>query len=188
MHNRQAMSPDYVHEDTTKLERDLNERKNKISLAQKEIEHARSLRLDLQGPIRAAQGEVEWNSEIVKCLERIMTCVKAGYSYFERQGFEDAVDACGEILTWQMLSEVPAPGTIYGEDKFDIRIPVEAQTSYARAVAMRLFDKFVICRCFEPPEDRQELPEGIGAYYLFGEINFPNAEGKYNGLFLVHQW
>ena len=47
--------------------------------------------------------------------------VKAGFPYLERRGFEEAIDACGEVSVWKVFSEVPVPGTILGRDDAGVR-------------------------------------------------------------------
>ncbi|MBI4736714.1 MAG: hypothetical protein HY766_11790 [candidate division NC10 bacterium] len=110
------MGPDYVHEDSLRLERRLDELNQLRKRAQDEADHARSLGLDMQGPVLAAKAEVEGLSRQIVHLERVVERARAGFPYFKRQGFEHAIDAVGESSRWQRLSEIPTPGAIFGHD------------------------------------------------------------------------
>lgn len=183
------MSSDYLHEDTLRLEKRLAELRQERNRAEQEARHARSLHLDMEGPIEAAQAEVQRLTAQISHVERLVERVKAVFSYFERCGFKYAVDACGEVSTWEVLSEAPVPGTIVGRDDALVRLPVEVQGSYARATSTHLFEKFEVCTCFEPCDEVGEAPpEATIRHYLFGAIQSPNSEDEGSAIFLIAQW
>jgi transcriptional regulator with XRE-family HTH domain len=136
-----SMIPDYWHEDSLKLEERLVELRQERNRADQEAQYARSLHLDMKGPIEAAEAVVQRLSAQVSHVERLVERVRAGFPYLERRGFEDAVDAAWEVSAWEVLSEAPVPGTILGHDDAIVRLPVEAQKSYARAVSTQLFER-----------------------------------------------
>ncbi len=184
-----SMSPDYWHGDSLRLEKRLAELRQERNQAEQEAQYARSLHLDMKGPIEAAEAEIQPLSAQISHVERLVERVKAGFPYLERPGFEDAIDACGEVSGWEVLSEVPAPGAILGHDDAVIRLPVAVQKSYTQAVLTHLFEKFEVCMCFEPPDDDyEEVPENWITHYLFGTIQSPNIEDGGCAIFLISQW
>ena len=141
------MNSDYRHEDTLKHAQWLKELRLKRNQAEQEAQNARSLRGDLEGPIMAAEAAVERFSAQISDVERLVERVKEGYHYFERLGFENAVDAIGEVCTWTVLSEIPVPGTIFGHADAHVRLPVSVQKLYAQAKSTQLFERFKGSRC-----------------------------------------
>jgi hypothetical protein len=178
-----------LHEDTLRLEQRLEELREKRNQAEQEAQNARSLHRDLEGPIKAAAVAVERLSAQISDVVQLVHGVKAGYPYFERLGFENAVDATGEVCTWTVLSEIPVPGTIFGHADADVRLPVEVQKLYAQARSTQLFERFDVCMCFEPPDDVDEAPpENAITHYLFGSIPSPKIENQGGAMFLIAQW
>jgi len=181
-----SMSSDYWHEDNLRLEKRLGDLRQDWNRAEHEAQHARNLHLDMQGPIEAAEAEVQHLSVQISHVARLVQRVKAGFPYLERRGFEEAIDACGEVSSWEVLSEAPAPGTIMGHNDVVIRLPVAVQKLYAQAVSTHLFEKVEVCMCFEPPDDdNEEVPENCIAHYLFGTIQSPNIEDENSAIFLI---
>lgn len=183
------MNSDYWHEDTLRLAQWLTELKLKRNQAEQESQNARNLRGDLEGPIMAAEAAVERFSAQISDVERLVERVKAGYHFFERLGFENAVDALGEVCTWTVLSEIPVPGTVFGHAEAEVRLPVSVQKLYTQARSTQLFERFEVCMCFEPPDDVGEaLPESAITHYLFGSIQSPKLENQGSAMFLIAQW
>ena len=104
------MSADYWHEDNLRLEQWLEELRQKRNQADQEAQHARSLHLAMEGPITAAEAAVESLSAQIVHVERLVERVNAGYPYFERLGFEDAIDATGEVCSWDGTFRGSCPG------------------------------------------------------------------------------
>lgn len=180
------MSHDYTHENSQRLEKWLADLRERLKLAEQEAQHARSLHLDLGGPIRAAEAEIKRLSTQIIHAERLIERVQAGYPYWERHGFEDAIDAAGETWSWQTLSAVPAPGTILGYDDVAVRLPVRVQKAYAHAVATQLFEGFEICSSFDTSDEGEA--EGPIRNYLFGTIQSIYHEDQGGEIFLIDTW
>lgn len=168
---------DYLHEDSSRLRARIAELETGARQAIDEAAHARHLRLDLGGPAEAADTVgIRLGIEIGR-LEAVARRVDAGWAYFERSGFEQAVDACGEFAVWISLSEVPAPGSILGRDDAKVRVPVEAQREYARAVESTLFQRYEMCLSMEGITAHEAI---VTCAYLFGLFG--------NDRFLVASW
>ena len=172
--------PDYLHEDTHRLDEQIAQLKSSLHDAKKEALHATGLNVDLTGPIAAAKKDQAQLTAEIQDLENVIARVSAGYPHFERAGFESAVDACGQLSQWQRLSEIPVPGTVFGNDSAEVRLPIQVQEAYAKALASRLFDGFVVCTCFDVPEDNAETdvePENF-VQHLFGLLIVPSLSEK----------
>jgi hypothetical protein len=179
------MIPDYLDDKGVKLEKHLDELKRARQHAQEEAEHARHLHLDLEGPIEAAKADVHRLSNEILHVEKMLARIRAGFPHIERGGFEEAVDACGEVLTLEQLSEIIPAGTILGYDN-QVRLPIEVQKLYAKAVSTDLFDNFLVAHCFEPPDTPTTEPaDSQVAHYLFGTIN---SKGRDTDFFLIARW
>lgn len=183
------MCSDYWHADSLGLEKWLGNLKQKRNRAAQEAQHGRCLHLDMKGPIEAAEAEVQRLSAQISHFERLAQRVKAGFPYLERRGFEEAIDACGEVSIREIFAEVPVADNILGHAGAVVRLPVEVQKAYAQAVSSHLFEKFEVCTCFEPPDDFDEqVPEDTVTRYLFGTIESPNREDDPGATFLIAQW
>jgi hypothetical protein len=175
----------YCHETTEHIRRQIVELQERRRLAEAEASHARDLSPDLEGPAREAERDADLLGRKIADLERIAERVAAGYPYFERSGFEEAVDACGEIAVWQEFSERPVPGVVYVHEGINTRIPIEVQRNYGKAMASNLFEGCVLCFQFEPGEKWEEVKDPM--IYLFVTILTPAShEGR--ALFLIGQW
>ncbi|HUU12591.1 MAG TPA: hypothetical protein VM182_02660 [Terriglobia bacterium] len=196
------MNLDYWHEDTLRLDKRLAQLRDERNAAELEAEHARSLHADMGGPIAAAEAEVQHLLSAISHVERLIERVKAGFPYLERHEFEVAVDACGQVSSWVLLSEVltekteeagtyatnaTAPGIFLGHDDAVVRLPIEVQKRYDQAVSSRLFEKFEVCMCFEPPDESDEIPENT-TYYLFGTILPPDNHSDHGDIFFIATW
>jgi hypothetical protein len=182
------MSLDYLHEDTSRLEKQLDELKLLRQKAQEEAQHARSLRLDMEGPIKASEAEVQRLSVQLKHIERVIARVKAGFPYLERRGFNDAVEATfDEPGEWHQLLELPVPGVIWADEgNAAVRLPIDVQKRYAQAVSSDLFDGFEVCVCWETADN--ESTRRTTLQHLFGTIQSPNEEDEGKAIFLIAQW
>lgn len=185
MHAMDAAS--YIHEDSSRLKQSLSELRGLLKAAEGEIHHARGLNIDLEGPIGAADKDIRALSSEIHDIERIVQIIDAGYPYWEKSGYQEALDACGFYWTWYVLSEVYTPGTVAGCDQADVRLPIQAQKDYAEALSSHRFDRFAVCRYFEPSEGEVgEVVEDV-TYDLFGVVSTPTLAGG-ESLFLVSQW
>jgi hypothetical protein len=179
---------DYVHDRTQALEERVWILQEAKTAADLEVAYAEDLNVDLLGPITAAKRHSDQCAEEIAELKAIIERVSAGYPYWEREGFEAGIDAIGSVGNWEPLSEIPARGLVVGNDDARIRLPIEVQYAYQRALASRLFESFTICCQFEPDYDAEFGPQpGPGQYYLFGVLGarFVEPDGA---LFLVAQW
>lgn len=174
-------APSYIHEDTQRLNEDLARLKVLRDKVTNEATHAEQLNVDLAGPIAVARLEQAQLTSQIAGHEQVIVRVTSGYPYFEKDGFESAVGACGEIAQWQILSEIPVAGTVFGNDSADVRLPIHVQDSYAKALASKLFDGFVVCTTFDDEAvDKTHR-------YLFGQLMTPSFPDK-EALFLVTTW
>jgi hypothetical protein len=181
------MSQVYIHEDTQTLQKRLADLRSEKETAEREAQYATMLNIDLKGPINAANDEVAHLAAQIVDLEKIVERVAAGYPYCEKLGFELGVDACGEVATWEPFSELPLPGKVLGRDHAVVRLPVEVQQTYARALSSQRFDGFMICSCFEPAEQFDQKPEDTVRPYLFGRIQTLSFVYE-DAIFLVDNW
>ena len=171
----------YVHDDTSVLEERLWRLVEEKAKAELEVAHASYLNADLGGPMAAALEDSRKFAQLVEELKRIIERVSAGYPYWERDGFEAGVEAIGEISSWQPLSETPAPGVVFGHDKTTVRLPIDVQYQYKKALESGLFDAFTVC-CHVDPDSLEPA-----TYYLFGVLQAPIGEAEAVH-FLIAQW
>lgn len=181
--------PDYLYEGTHRLEQHLARLRLLLDDATGEAFHAAKLNVDLAGPRAAANQDQARLASQIQDFEKVIVRVSAGYPYFEKTGFESAVEACGQLLQWQRLSEIPVPGTVFGNDSADVRLPIRAQEAYAKALASKLFDGFVVCTCFDVSDDDAETDVELEnlEQRLVGLLTVPSVLDK-EALFLVAQW
>ncbi len=143
---------DYVFDTRESLDERIAELEERARDARAEADQARA-QPGLEGPAKSAESEAARLEAEVADLREIGTRVTRGYPFWERQGFEEAVDACGNACRWQLLSETVADGFIYGHDTEDVRLPLDVQRAYARSLETGLFDRFEICSTFETEGD-----------------------------------
>lgn len=142
----------YAHNTRASLDERIAELAERARDARAEADNARK-QLGLEGPAKSAEDQAARLEAEVADLREIAARVERGYPYWERQGFEEAVDACGDAWRWQPLSESVADGMIYSHDTEDVRLSVNVQRVYARALNTGLFDRFEICSTFETEGD-----------------------------------
>jgi len=197
------LNPDYVHNDTVRLEQWLEQLRQERKLAEHEAEraadsHQHSERLSAaarvevrRGLISVARAEVERLSSQIRDLERLVERVGAAYPYLERQRFEDAVDAAGLVCDWEIVLErcanAGAAGTAFEDEKVLAQVPLQARVHYERAVSTRLFEGFTVCTLLDPPDCRHQESPKATAHYLFGTIPSSN-EDEGAAIFQVAQW
>jgi hypothetical protein len=114
-------------------------------------------------------------------LREIALRVDRGYPYWEREGFEGAVDACGEWLNWRSLAESLTRDIIIGHD-VDVRVPLEAQRAYDKAAESGMFTRFDLGYTLDILDEENAAITGC---YLFGVQDFPHFGAC---LFLVASW
>jgi len=100
--------------------------------ARAEAAHARK-HSGLEGPGRNAEAAAAQLEAEVAELREVAIRVDRGYEWWDRDGFESALDAYGEPWRWQALSETVTREFVYGNDDFDVRLPMEVQEAHARA-------------------------------------------------------
>lgn len=137
----------------------------------------------LAGPARNAQEEAERLETEIAELREVAVRVDRGYPYWDRHGFELAVDACGEAWGWQPLSESVTRDFVYGHDDVDVRLPLDVQRAYSTAVESDFFSRFEICSTFETDGYGEEVLST--RHYLFGVQDFPHLGAC---LFFIDQW
>lgn len=77
-------------------------------------------------------------------LREVAHRVSRGYEWWDRHGFEIALDAYGEPWRWQELAESVTPDFVFSNDEFDARRPVDVQRAYGRAFESGLFSRFEV--------------------------------------------
>jgi hypothetical protein len=181
--------PDYLHENTHWHDEHLARLRSSLDEAMREASHAAALHVDLTGPIAAANQDQARLASQIQDVEKVIARISAGYPHFEKAGFKNAVEACGQLVQWQKLSEVPVSGTVYGYDSAYVRLPIQAQEAYVKALTSNLFDSFIVCTCFDLPEDEAGTDVQIEnvEHRLFGFLTIPSVADK-EALFLVAQW
>jgi len=179
---------DYVHDTTQDLEKRLWVLQEEIAAAELEIAHATHLNVDLVGAIAAAREHSLQCAAEIDELKAIMERVSAGYSYWEREGFEAGIEAIGETGGWEHFADVPAPGIVMGNARARVRLPIDVQSAYQQALGSRLFHSFSLCYHVEADDEiGHGLHVGEASYYLFGIVNTRVVQPR-GALFLVAQW
>jgi hypothetical protein len=102
---------DYAYDTRESLDGRIAELDERARDARAEADHARKLP-GLEGPAKNAEDEAVRLEAQVADLRQIAARVERGYPYWERNGFEEAVDACGDARSWQPLSERVDDGLI----------------------------------------------------------------------------
>lgn len=171
--------PGYIIETLATIQGRIAELKEKADEARDEADHARGV-IGLEGAAHAAAAEAARFDAKAADLQKVGECIENGFPYWERAGFEEALDALGEPWRWDTISEVLPPSIVLGHDA-KVRIPLDTQRAYAQAIESRLFDRVELCSVFETDGDEVART----TYYLFGAqdlVTMPAA------LFLVAQW
>jgi hypothetical protein len=176
------MIVDYLHEDSQNLRPELSVLREKINTLKKEQESAMSADAGLNGPVAAAGEEISSLQLQISNMERRISIVDQGFPFFDKFGFENALDACGMVYGWETLAE-DFDVVVFGFKDTKIRLPEDVQKKYISTVRLRLFNTFAICWAFEPEDDESIAPEKID-YYLFGS---PKGEPS-EDIFLIAQW
>jgi hypothetical protein len=138
----------------------------------------------LEGPAGAAAREARQLQVEIANLRQVADRVEKGYIFFQRFGFETAIDACGEWVNWTPLSDASVDGAVYGHEEAETRIPLDALIANRNAMETGLFERFELCVHFETPLDPEEtFVTGPFYHYLFG-IHSSDP----HGLFHVAEW
>lgn len=172
--------PDYVHEARLPLDERIARLAEQAREARAEADHARR-QPGLLGPAENAQAEAERLEREAAELREVALRVDRGYPWWERLGFEIALEACALFSQWQLLAESVTRDYVYPHDEVDLRLPLDVQCAYGRALECGLFSRFEICSAFEVEGDEVVAT----MYYLFGVQDFPSLGAC---LFLVDSW
>lgn len=160
--------PDYVYEKREALDQRIERLVERARDARREAAHA-SHQPGLLGPQRAAESEAEQLEAEIASLREVAVRVDRGFPYWERFGFEIALDAYGDPWTWQTLSESVTRDYVFPHDDATLRLPVEMQTAYGTAVESGFFARYEVCSTF----DTDGVDTVLSAYsYLFGVQTF----------------
>jgi hypothetical protein len=171
---------EYVHETREQLDERIAYLEERARDARAEADAARE-QPGLDGPARAAKGEADRLLAEAADIREIARRIDLGYQYWERAGFEDALDAVGDPWRRQPLSESLSPDLVYGHEEADLRLPLDAQSAYRQALQAGLFDRFEVCSAFETEDDHV-----VGAWhYLFGVLDLKSVEPA---AFLIATW
>ena len=176
------MDVDYLHEDSQALRVELSLLREKIKALKMEQESAMHIDAGLNGPMAASQEEISSLQDQISNLGRRIKIIDQGFPFFDRFGFENALEACGMVYGWETLAE-DLDAVVFGFKETKVRLPEDIQKKYLSAVRLHLFNVFVICWAFEPEDDELSSPEKMD-YYLFGSPGVEPSED----IFLIAQW
>ncbi|GAI66538.1 unnamed protein product, partial [marine sediment metagenome] len=154
----------------------------KINSLKKERKFAINHNVGLDGPILATTKEISLLQSEVSNLEKKINIVDQGFNFFEKYGFERALDACGMVYGSETLAQ-DLGVIVFGFKNTEIRVPIDIQEKYMSAVKLKIFDLFIIYWAFEPEEDKTIAPRKVD-YYLFGSAG-PETSID---IFLIGQW
>jgi len=176
------MDVDYIVEDSKILKIEVIRIKKKINSLKKERKFAINSNIGLNGPALAAIKEISLLQSEVNNLKKKINIVDRGFPFFEKFGFENALDACGMVYGDETLSQ-DLNVDVIGFKNTQIRVPIDVQKKYISAVKLKIFDIFIIYLAYEPEEDETIAPTKID-YYLFGSTG-PETSIY---IFLIGQW
>lgn len=172
--------PDYAHETRLALDARITRLEEAAREARREAENARR-HPGLLGPAENAQAVVDGLRREAAELREIALRIDRGYPWWERSGFEIALEACALFTEWQPLAEKVTADYVFPHDEISVRLPIDVQSAYQRALDLRLFTRFEVCSTFET--DGHEVESTT--HYLFGLQPFPTLG---DCLFLVESW
>jgi len=178
----EKMELDYIVEDSKILETELAIIKKKIKYLKKEQKFAIQSCIGLNGPALAATKEISLLQSKFDNLKKKINIIDRGFPFFEKFGFESALDACGMVYGYETLAQ-DLDVIVFGFKNTQIRVPIDIQKKYISAVKLKIFDLFVIYWAFEPEEDETIAPRKV-YYYLFGSTG-PEISID---IFLIDQW
>jgi len=178
----EKMDLDYIIEDSKILKTEVIRIKKKINSLKKERKFAINSNIGLNGPASAATKEISLLQSKVDNLKKKINIVDRGFPFFEKYGFENALDACGMVYGDETLSQ-DLNVNVIGFKNTQIRVPIDVQKKYISAVKLKIFDLFVIYWAFEPEKDETIAPMKV-YYYLFGST----GPEKSIDIFLIGQW
>lgn len=173
--------PDYVYETRESVDTRIDRLSKLARDARAEAENARH-QPGLLGPARIAKAAAEDLEAEIAALREVAFRVASGYPYWERHGFEIALDACGDTWSWHPLAETVTRDYVFAHDDADIRLPLDVQRAYSQAVETMLFARYEVCSTFETDGVAEVLSTRS---YLFAIQDFPRLGGC---SFLVEQW
>jgi hypothetical protein len=160
------MDFDYFVDNSRIFKTELARIEEKINSLKKERKFAISHNTGLDGPILATTKEISLLQSKTSDLKKKISIVDQGFPFFEKYGFERALDACGMVYGNETLSQDLNVDVIGFKDT-QIRVPIDVQKKYLSAVKLKLFDLFIIYWTYEPEEDETIEPVKK-EYYLFG--------------------
>jgi hypothetical protein len=171
---------EFAHETRRTIDEEIDRLTALARDARAEAEHARH-QPGLLGAQRNAEDSARAFQTRAAELREIALRVDRGFPYWEREGFEEAVDACGEGWRWQTLSEQLTSDHVRGDEDFDLRLPLDVQKAYARAAETNLFSRFEVCQTYDTDGEFVTATHS----YLFGVQDFGHLGACY---FLVEDW
>ncbi len=176
------MDFDYFVDNSKIFKTELARIEEKINSLKKERKFAISHNTGLDGPILATTKEISLLQSQASDLKEKISIVNQGFPFFEKYGFERALDACGMVYGDETLSQDLNVDVIGFKDT-QIRVPIDVQKKYLSAVKLKLFDLFIIYWAYEPEEDVTIEPVKK-EYYLFGSTGPETSIDIY----LIGQW
>jgi hypothetical protein len=171
---------DYVYETRVPLDERIARLAEQAREARAEAYHARR-QPGLLGPAESARAAGERLEREAAELREVALRIDRGYPWWEREGFEIALDACALFTQWQPLSELVTREFVYGNDEVDLRLPVPVQLAYGKALESRFFSRFEVCSTFDVEGDEVVAV----THYLFGVQDFASLGAC---LFFVESW
>jgi hypothetical protein len=176
------MDFDYIVENSKIFKKELARIEEKINSLKKERKFAISHNTGLDGSILATTKEISLLQSKASGLKKKISIVDQGFPFFEKYGFEGALDACGMVYGDETLSQDLNVDVIGFRDT-QVRVPINVQKKYLSAVKLKLFDLFIIYWTYKPEEDETIEPVKK-EYYLFGSTG-PEISID---IYLIGQW
>jgi hypothetical protein len=172
---------DYTYETRLPVDERIAALSERAREARAEAEHARH-QPGLLGAARSAEAAAkEFEVEILS-LREVAIRIDRGYPYWDRVGFDLALEACGGPWSWQPLSEPVTRDYVFPHDDTDLRLPLDVQRAYGAALETGLFGRYTVCSTFETDGYDEVLSTSS---YLLGVRDFPRLG---ECLFFIAQW
>jgi hypothetical protein len=170
---------DYIA-DEAKVTARIEDLTRRASTARAEARHARE-HPGLEEVAANAEVDAVASEKMIRELREVAIRVRRGFDWWDRDGFEGDLEAYGEPWRWQSLSENLTRDVVRSNDEIDVRLTIDVQRAYGRALESGLFNRFEICEWFET--DGESVTQTRG--FLFAVTDFAQLGAC---MFLVAQW
>jgi hypothetical protein len=166
---------DYISDETAVRAR-IEELIGKANSARAEARHARE-HPGLDGVARTAEAKIASYDRSLAELREILIRTARGHDWWDKELFDESLDAYGDPWTWRTLAEVLDRDVTFSHDDPDLHLPIEVQRAYGDAFTSGLFNRYEVCLWFDTEGDQQ--------MFLFGATDFKQLGAC---LPLIAQW